>query len=387
MKIAIIAHDQQCLGDIQKYLADSNILHSLVAITGGVQQIPGFIEQEHPDLLILEGIQLDPAEQQLLSLVTSRFPELGVIMVCPLQTHEFLLEAMRVGVREVVTTPVSQDMLIDVIERFRQRMTLAKAPLQDEKVLAFIPCKGGSGATFLASNIAYTLASLENKRVILFDFDLQFGDAHLFIHHNSSPLTSIADVTQQIHRLDGSFLSSSSIHVLPNFDVLSAPDEPYKAAEIKHEHVKLLIQVARKHYDFVILDVGGSFDAISIQCLDQSDLIFPIFQQPLPFIRNTKHVINTLNSLGYTSNKIRLIVNRFDKKDDISLADITRTLQLEIFKAIPNDYSIVVESVNQGIPVVKLARRSPVAKSLQEIAQELARRNVQSGLLRKLFSF
>ena len=389
MKIAIIAHDQQSLNDIQTYLADSNIVHSLAAITGGANQILIVVEQERPDLLILEGIHLNSEEQHILSLLTSRFPKLGIIMICPPQSQEFLLEAMRVGVREIIPTPVNYSMLNDAVRRFQQRIALGNTPLHDGKTLAFLPCKGGSGATFLASNIAYTLASVENKRVILFDFDLQFGDASLFIHNGSNE-TSIADVTQQIQRLDGSFLSSSSIHVLPNFDILPAPEEPYKALEIKPEHVKTLLQVAKKHYDFVILDIGCSFDRISIQCLDTADLIFPILQQPLPFIRNAKRVINTLISLGYTADKIRLMVNRFDKKDDITLTDISSTLQLEIYASIPNEYSTAVESVNQGIPIIELARRSKAAKSLYEIAQQLTRRstgNAERELLKKLFSF
>lgn len=386
MKIAIIAQDQHCLKDIQKHLADINTPHPLVAMVGGAQQIPAMIEQQHPDLLLLEGIPLNPAEQQILSLVTSRFPDLGIIMVCPSRSQDFLIEAMRIGVREIVPTPIDSQVLINAVERFQQRMALAKTPLHDGKVLAFIPCKGGSGATFLASNIAYTLAALENKRVILFDFNLQFGDASLFVH-DGAPTMSIADVARQIQRLDGSFLSSSLIQVLPNFGVLPAPEEPDKAAEIKPEHIQPLMQVARKHYDFVILDVGRSFDAISIHCLDQADLIFPVLQQTLPFIRDAKRVINTFNSLGYAEDKIRLIVNRFGKKDDITLADVNNTLKLEVFKAIPNDYSVVAESVNQGIPVTKLARRSAVAKSLQEMAHELVKSNEYSGLLRKLFSF
>ncbi|SDW05799.1 AAA family ATPase [Nitrosomonas communis] len=386
MKIATISQDQQCLSDIQKYLAQSNMPQPLVAITGGAKQIPAVIEQVHPDLLLLEGIRLDSGEQQILSQITSRFPDLGVIVLCPPQPQEFLLEAMRVGVREVIPTPINQNMLINAVERFQQRIRLAKMPMHESKIVAFIPCKGGSGATFLASNIAYNLASEENKRVILLDLNLQFGDACLFIHEATST-TNITDVTRQIQRLDGSFLSSSSIQVLPNFDMLPAPDEPEKAAEIKPEHIKPLIEVAKKHYDFVILDLGRLFDAISIQCLDQADLIFPILQQTLPFIRDAKRVLSTFNSLGYSPEKIRLILNRYGKKDDITLDDVASTLQQEIYKVIPNDYKVVAESVNQGIPVSKLARRSAVAKSLQEITQELTKSNAHSGLLKKLFSF
>jgi pilus assembly protein CpaE len=142
-----------------------------------------------------------------------------------------------------------------------------------------------------------------------------------------------------------------------------------------------------KHYDFVILDVGRELDAISIQALDRADLIFPVLQQTLPSIRDAKRMSAAFAALSYPDEKIRLIVNRYKKNADITLDDIESTLNLKIFKVVPNDYAVVTSSVNQGIPATKLAPRSAVAKSLQEIAHELCRGAGQGRLLRKLFAF
>lgn len=386
MKIATIAQDSQCLDAIQKYLAQSYATHTLVSSMGGIQQVPAVIEQEHPDLLLLEGAGLSSNELQVIDRTTSRFPELGVIMLCPAQSQEYLIEAMRAGVREIVPTPVTQHVLVDAVDRFQKRRQQARTSARKGKILAFIPCKGGSGSTFLASNIAYALAASEQKKSALIDFNLQFGDASLFVQ-DSVPKTTIADVTRQIERLDGSFLSASMVQVLPNFEVLSAPEEPEMAAEIKPEHVKPLLQVAAKHYEFVVLDIGRSLDAVSIQALDQADYIFPVIQQTLPSIRDAKRMINTFHALGYVNDKIRLIVNRYEKKNDITLGDITDTLKLAVFKTVPNDYDVVAESVNQGIPATRLAPRSVVARSIQDIARELSGANQEKRSLRKLFAF
>ncbi|MDN5753412.1 MAG: AAA family ATPase, partial [Nitrosospira sp.] len=356
------------------------------AMIGGVEQVVAVAEQERPDLLMLQGQYLNAMELQILSRVTSRFPDLGVVMLCPDRSPEFIIEVMRAGIREVLPTPLIRDVLVEAVERFQQRIMLARMPVNQCKVLAFIPCKGGSGATFLATNIAYALAALENKRVALFDFNLQFGDASLFVH-DSPPATSIADVARQIQRLDGSFLASSMVQVLPNFGVLAAPEGPEKAAEIKPEHINPLFQVAMKHYDFVILDIGRELDAISIQALDRADLIFPVLQQTLPSIREAKRMSSAFRALGYPDDKLRLVVNRYEKNADITPADMENTLDLKIFKLVPNDYTVVTRSVNQGVPAIKLAPRSPVAKSLQEIAHELSRSAGQGSLLRKLLTF
>ncbi len=386
LKIAVVAQDEQYPSNIHRFLAEAEKPYPLIAMIGGVQQVAAVAEQEQPDLLMLEGQYFSPAELQILNRVTSRYPDLGVVMMCPAQPPELLIEVMRAGVREVLPTPLTSNVVVEAVERFQQRMAFARSPVNQCKVLAFIPCKGGSGATFLATNIAYALAALENKRVALFDFNLQFGDASLFIQ-DSPPTTSIADVARQIQRLDGSFLASSMIQVLPNFGVLAAPEEPENAAEIKPEHVNSLFQVAAKHYDFLIIDIGRELDAISIQALDRADLIFPVVQQTLPSIRDAKRISNAFRALNYSSDKLRPVVNRYEKNADLTLADIESTLNLKMFKAVPNDYSVVAGSVNQGIPAIKLAPRSAVAKSLQEVAHDLAHSGRQENLLKKLFTF
>lgn len=398
MIIAAISQSQKILENIRQYLTESDIQHpffqssdaedphKILTINGGIQQVPAVAEQEHPDLLLLESSANETSELQVLSNVTARFPSLGVIMLCPTQSPERLIEVMRVGVREALPILPSRESLLDAVERFQQRIKQARIPISNGKVLAFIPCKGGSGATFLACNLAYTLAAQENKRVALIDLNLQLGDAVLFLSDSKSPI-SITDVTRQIHRLDGAFLASSMVSILPNLGILPAPNDPGKAAEIKPEHVNALLQVAINNYDFVILDIGRHMDAVSIQALDKAHTIFPVLQQSLPFVRDAKRLISVFHSLGYHNNKLQVIVNRFEKNGEITVDDIENTLSIQVFRTIPNNFSVVDESINQGVPVNKLAPRSPIAKVLQEISRELNQSAKDQGRwLKKLFT-
>ncbi|MDV6348219.1 AAA family ATPase [Nitrosomonas sp. Is35] len=398
MIIAAVSRKQQILESISQFLSefdrsdqfsqDSNQEqpYTLISINGGMQQAVAVAEQEHPDLLLLESSEDETNDLHILGNVTARFPSLGVIMLCPNPSPERLLEVMRVGVREALPTPPTRDSLLSAINRFQQRIKQASMPVRNGKVLAFIPCKGGSGATFLAANLAYTLAAQNNQRVALIDFNLQLGDASLFLSDSKSP-ASIADVARQIHRLDGAFLASSMIQITPNLGILAAPDEPEKATEIKPEHVNPILQVAIKNYDFVILDIGRRMDSVSVQALDKADMIFPVMQQTLPFIRDAKRLIDVFRSLGYHKDKLRLVVNRYDKKSQITLDDIQNTLKCEVFKSIPNNFSVVDESVNHGVPVHKLAPRSPIAKAVEDIGNELSQSTEQQERwFRKLFS-
>jgi pilus assembly protein CpaE len=325
----------------------------------------------------------DLEDLPVLEHVSAQHPHTALVMMCANHTPEFLINAMRVGVREVLKSPVTRETLVAAVERIEQRLGLAARPRQPGTVVAFIPCKGGSGATFLATNLGYQLAA-ENRKVLLVDLNLQFGDAVLFIH-DSKPANNLADVARNIQRLDASFLAGNLVKISPNYGVLAAPEDPGQAMEVKPEHVELLLNVAANHYDFVILDVGRVLDAVTLKALDRATYVFPVMQLTLPFLRDAHRLVCTFRSLGYSKDKIRLLVNRLEKSGELKLADAERSLGLSAFRTLPNSYQAVAAAVNHGQPLASFARGNPVAKSLQELARTLIPPSTESGgLLGKL---
>jgi pilus assembly protein CpaE len=141
--------------------------------------------------------------------------------------------------------------------------------------------------------------------------------------------------------------------------------------DVKPEHIDAILNLARRHYDYVLLDVGHSLDAVSIHALDQVDMIFPVMQATLPYIRDGKRLLGVFRSLDYRKDKIHLIVNRYEKSSEIRLDDMKTAYGTGIFRTIPNHYSAAEASVNQGIPILKLAKGSPISKALQEFAHTL----------------
>jgi len=199
----------------------------------------------------------------------------------------------------------------------------------------------------------------------------------------------VSDVSENIARLDASLLASSMVPVLPNYGLLAAPEDPGHASSVRPEHVEVIITMAKANYDYVILDIGRILSATSVQALDKADLIFPVLQETLPFIRDSKRLIRTLQTLGYSREKIRPIVNRHAKGGDIMLADVEAALGMKVFTTIPNSYETVSKSVNQGIAIFKLAKHDPVTKALTEMTQRLfseGQQQKKSSWLPHLFS-
>ena len=370
MKIAAVSQNQQVLDELRRFLAMEKNGIEVSTTNGTVLQAEAIADQHRPDIIILDTTCDNLTELAGLEHIVLRHPSMAIILLCPVRSPEFLIEAMRVGVREVLSLPLSKPTLLEAVARIQYRATLGKPPRKGT-VLAFIGCKGGSGATFLATNLGYILAADKGKKVALLDLNLQFGDASLFVS-DSVPANTLADVAgNNASRLDAYFLASAMVHVLPNFGVLAAPEDPSVASEIRPESIEVLMNLAKTHYDFVILDIGRSLNAVTVKALDHADLIFTVIQQTLPFIRDANRVLHSLQALSYTKDKVRLIVNRSEEGGDIRLEDVQRTLGVKVFKTIPNSYSAVSASVNQGVPMLQIAKNDPVTKALEVIAQGL----------------
>jgi hypothetical protein len=187
--------------------------------------------------------------------------------------------------------------------------------------------------------------------------------------------------------VDGPFLESCLVHVAPGFGVLAAADDPGQTTEAKPEHIDTILRVARQHYDYILLDVGRQIDAVSLRALDSTDAIYPVLQLALPDIRDARRLLDIFRSLGYLTDHIRLIVNRYEKGGKLRLADLHAALGAEVLHTVPNDYIAVTDSVNQGIPVLQLSRGSAAARSLADLVEMVTARRIPEtkGLFDRLF--
>lgn len=385
MKAKVLCNDNPRFAAIKRVVIEND---PDAEVSGGVwriEDLPTFIDGVGPDLLIVDDAvvaSLGPIEQ-----VLQRHPAIDVLLLSGEDSSAFLRQAMRIGVREVIPAPVSDEALGEALGRVMFKHRQEASTRGEGQVYAFISSKGGSGATFLASNLAYALAREQGKRVALVDLNLQFGDAVMFVSDRRCP-SNVAEVAREVRRLDASFLEAAMLEVAPGFHVLASPDDPAHSADVKREHVEAIIRLARRHYDAVIVDVARTLDVVSLQALDMADLIFMVSQLTLPFVRDSKRLVEVFRSLGYPSDRVRLIVNRYSRGGEISLTDMERTVGLPVFKAVPNSYAAAASSVNLGIPILQSQRHDPISTALVDMARILmpGASLVKEGLFSRLFA-
>lgn len=379
MKIAVVSRSDEHKAEIAEYLRTRRPVHDLTTYAEIPSPLLSGADRAPPDVLIIDGpekTELERAER-----LAYNYPSLSCIVLSNNTTPEFLLAAMRAGARELLRLPLDGDALVTALERVATKRN--GTPRPGGQVLAFISCKGGSGATFIASNLGYALAKM-GKRVALVDLNLQFGDASQFVTEQS-PQATIGDIARQIHRLDASLLASSMLEATPGYRILAAPQTVIQADEIKPEHLDKLLKLLREQSDFVLLDVCRHLDPVGVHALDRADVVYPVLQSSLAQIRSARRMLKLFDALGYRKDKIKLLVNRYEKNRGIRIEDLEATLRMTA-TTLPNHYEAASASENQGVPVVKLARSSVVARGLQEMAESLVGEGAQApgGWLRRV---
>jgi pilus assembly protein CpaE len=384
MKALLITRDDELQAEIAAQGAARVPPLSICACRASIQDALDRLVPDQPALVVIDASELDANDADHLERLARHYPASSLMLLTREHHQELLIRAMRAGVREVLQLPLVHRALHEAIDRVATAAGVAS--MRDGKVLAFISCKGGSGATFLSTNFGYALATLADKKVLLIDLHGQFGDATLYVSDQKAAMT-LSDVCRHIVRLDAAFLESSLVHISPGFGILAAADDPAQAIELKPEHMDSILRVARQHYDYIVLDVGRQIDAISLRALDSADMIYPILQLGLPDIRDGRRLLDIFRSLGYPIENTRLIVNRYEKGGKLRLQDLQSALGAEVVHTIPNDYINVTDSVNQGVPVLRLSRAAPVARSLADLVELVTARRVveNKGLFDRLF--
>jgi pilus assembly protein CpaE len=332
------------------------------------------------DVLIVDAASIDQAQLPVITQLCDRHSRLTCILLVPETSEQTLIAAMRAGIRDVLGWPLEKRTFAEALLRVEAQRTQRGA--RETQVVSFISCKGGAGTSFIASNVAHTIATLQQKRVLLIDLDQLFGDA-AFLVTDQTPPTTLPQMCSQVARMDAAFFDACLTHVSDNFHILAGAGDPTKAVEIKEERLEWILGVAVPRYDFVICDIGQCINQLSILTLDRSDQIHLVLQASMPHVRAGRRLQEILLSLGYATDQMRLLLNRYSRHGEHARAALEEVLGMRPYQVIPEDAKVVSDAMDQGLPVIKTARSSGVSRNLQTLAENIVcRTSIGSGRAR-----
>jgi pilus assembly protein CpaE len=342
-----------------------------VRLVGSVSTLSeglSLIRKTSPSVAIVEVKDIESGVRNIAN-IRSAFPRVSIFATSSDKTSETILKVMRAGAMEYLLRPVSQDDLEDALQKIgRLRFAEPEETAARGSIISVYNPMGGSGVTTLAVNLAASLISRDAK-VVLVDLNCFSGDVSAFL--DLRPEYTLSTVASNITRLDDTFLTSVLTVHPSGIHVLAEPREVYEDIVMKPEEVVRVLTVLKNSFTYVIVDTGGHIHDHNMTTFRASDMILFVFSSNLPSLTNSRRYLSAMDRIGVDSGKIRLVVNRFQPKDEIKLQDIEKVLGREVFMTIPNDYKAVVGSINKGVPVVKLYPNSLVSKGIIQLADAI----------------
>ena len=330
------------------------------------------IRNASADLIVLD-VESDPVlGTKLVQFLADANPGQRFIAAGPLLSPELLMAAMRAGVSDYLQKPVEARELGAALDRVAQRVGWGAGAKsrQPGLIYSFFSPKGGSGSTTVATNTAVMLHRLTGKRTLLLDLDLELGEAALFLGVQAR--FNFIDLVQNFHRMDAGLLQSYIEKHDSGIELLSAPYHPEKAEVVSVDQIRRILQFLRQHYDYIVVDTSKSFSPDTLATFEQSDLVFLVSNADLPSLRNIQRGLPMMKRmLVKGQEQVRLVVNRYNPRDAISLSDIHKALGIPVYWTLRNDYEAVVRSVNLGRPIV-LDGSSRYGRDLKAFAAGIA---------------
>lgn len=368
MTILLIDGTQASIGALEALQKQFGDKIKVVAVADSFLEGLKVIQRMNPMVVILRVDDLERGIKEV-SYIVSTFPRVSVFVTAANDTTEWVLGLMRAGAIEYLFHPLQTAALKDAIQKIGRLWLPMNEPVaqKGQTITVYNPL-GGMGSTTIAVNLATCLAA-DGAKVALIDLNLFSGDVATFL--NINPTYTLSSVTKNITRLDANFIMSVMTQHPSGMYVLTEPLDVDETSDITPEQLNRILHVLSEMFAYVIIDTGGYISGCNSAVFEASDHILYNTVMNLPGLKNTKRYITSFERKGYQKGKIKLIVNRYMPRADISIEDAQKVLDWKVFHTIPNEYKDVVESINKGVPIVTLYPRSSVSKAIVRLAELL----------------
>jgi pilus assembly protein CpaE len=318
------------------------------------------------DVVIVACGREDTAVVPIVDRVVGNRPGRPVVVVMSEGSpNGFLRQAFEAGADDVITLPQAPGAISFTLEKVVARRKGLSVPGQaNAPLITILGPKGGTGKTLVAANLAVALAQ-RDMNVVLVDLDLQFGDIGLAL--GLSPELTLYDLMKAGPPFDHEKVGQHMMSHSSGVKVLIAPTRPDQASAVSIEHMRDVYSSLRTMANAVIVDTPPGFTPEVIATIDVSSEICMVGMLDSLSLKNTKLGLETLDLMGYDTEKLALVLNRADSRVGITPDDVSTIVGRIPDVLVPSDREIP-RSVNEGIPIVASRPQSGAAKAFRKLA-------------------
>jgi pilus assembly protein CpaE len=142
---------------------------------------------------------------------------------------------------------------------------------------------------------------------------------------------------------------------------------------ISTDDFRKVLALLKASFSHVVLDLSKAYGRLDLVSMQVADHTLLLTQLDLPCLRNVVRILNSMEHHSGVTEKIKIVVNRSGlDRSQISSTNAEETINKPIFWRIPNNFSVVSESRNNGVPLVTQAPKAAITLSINELSDKLS---------------
>jgi pilus assembly protein CpaE len=358
----------------------------------GFAEALAFFGQPEAESLEFIALALDGEDEDNLVLMGEIITQaksrgIRVILIAEDVTPASLHQLLRQGADEFVPYPLPENELKSAIDRLNKPEPVAvdtqhatpqlKSGASKEGALIVVQgLAGGSGATTMAVNLAWELASIggdDHPSVCLIDLDLQFGSVSTYLDLPRREM--VFEMLSETESMDEEIFGQALLSFEEKLQVLTAPSDIVPLDLLTPEDITRVIEMARSHFDYVVIDMPSTLVHWSETVLQAAHVYFAMMELDMRSAQNALRIKRALQSEDLPFNKLRFALNRAPKFTDLSgksrVKRMAESLGISIDLQLPDGGKAVTQGADHGLPLASSAAKNPLRKEIAKLAQSL----------------
>ena len=277
---------------------------------------------------------------------------------------------LQMRVADFLVKPVEPVDLVRACARVAQSPAGAEQQ-KEAQIYTFLPAVGGAGVTTLAVQTALILLNSGGPRAkpatCLVDLDFQHGTVADYL--DLEPRLNLAEVEPRPDRLDRQLLEVMLSYHASGLAVVAAPNRPAEMRSFDPDVVTRLLDLVSSNFEYVVFDMPRTWFSWTDSVLLGSNKLFVVSETTVPGLRLGKQLVAAIKErLGEGPNP-QVIVNRFQQSmfgSGLRLGDLQQVLGEAFTAVIPNDYALVREAIDRGVPLDEVKPGNKITAQLEE---------------------
>jgi pilus assembly protein CpaE len=292
-----------------------------------------------------------------------------VVVVTQALNEMVARQLLAVRVADFLIKPVAALDLVRACSRVAQEAVGTE--MKEAHIYTFLPAAGGVGVTTLAIQTALLLLRSGQKSgasTCLVDLDFQHGACADYL--DLEPRLDLDEIEPQPERLDRQLLEVMLSHHANGLSVIAAPHRPAEMRTFDPYVVTRLLDLASTRFDYVVIDMPRTWFAWTDNVLLGSNKLYVVTESTVPGLRNAKQLVTAIVERLGESIEPQVIVNRFEQRmfgHGLRRSDVKQTLGSALAGTIPNNYGLVREAIDRGVPLDEVKPRNNVTAELKRL--------------------